>query len=138
MNRRTRLAILAGVLLGVAPVVALAESTVIVSSTVYGGMSQARTNWLPVALPRPGVYVFDMVIDSTGSIAFTSLQFYIQQEGLSRGTFYTVPGSTFTACSAECGYALYPDTYVGGRLRAQYNITSGSATVRIVAREVSP
>lgn len=124
--------------LALAPVLAFAESTVILSSTVYGGMSQVKTNLLPVALPRPGLYTFDLVVDATGSVAFSGLQFYLQQEGLSRGSFYTVYNSTFTSCSAECGYAIFPDMYLGGRIRAQYNITSGSATVKITAREVDP
>ena len=136
--KATRLGILLGVLLGLAPVAAMADSTVILSSTVYAGMSQVKSNIITVALPKVGVYVFDMLIESTGTIAFSNLQVYLQQEGLSRGSFYTIAGSTFTACSSECGYALYPDIYLGGRIRAQYNITTGSATVKIIARNVSP
>lgn len=136
--KRTRVGILLTIALALAPLIAYAGSTVILSSTVYGGMSQVKTNVVPIALPGPGVYVFDLVADSTNSVAFSGLQFYLQQEGLSRGSFYTIPNSTFTACSAECGYTVYPDLYIGGRVRAQYSITSGSATVRITAREVNP
>jgi hypothetical protein len=114
-----------------------AGSTVIVSSTVYANMSQAKTNVVPVSLPKPGLYTFDIVVDSTGSVAFSSLAYYLQQEGLS-GQFYTVYNSSFTSCSAACAQALFPDMYLGGRVRAQYSMTSGSATVKITAREVNP
>ena len=137
-NRSIKIGIILGVLLGIAPLLAFAESAVILSSTVYGNMSQTKANLVPVALPKPGVYVFDLVIDSSGSTAFSGLQFYLQQEGLGQGNFYTIGNSTFTSCSAPCAYGIYPDVYLGGRVRAQYSMTSGSATVKITAREVNP
>lgn len=129
----------AALIIVLGPIYAFAASTVILSTTTYPGLSQTKTSVIPVALPKPGVYVFDLVADSTAAaVAWTSLQVYLQQEGLSRGTWYTLPKSTFTACTAACGENVYPDLYIGGRVRAQWTLTGSSVTFVVTAREVSP
>lgn len=140
MKKKTHLyGMLAALALAITPLLAYADSTVILTTTTYPGLSQTKTSVIPVALPRPGVYVFDLVADSTSAaVAWTSLTVYLQQEGLSRGTWYTLPKSTFTACTGPCGENVYPDLYIGGRVRAQWTLTGSSATFTVTARSVQP
>lgn len=121
------------------PLLSHADSTVIFSTTTYPGLSQTKTSVVPVALPSKGVYVFDLVADSTAAaVAWTSLTVYLQQEGLSRGAWYTIPNSTFTACTGTCAQFVYPDVYLGGRIRPQWTLTGSSVSFTVTARSVSP
>lgn len=140
MRSKTKLwGVLVAVGIALAPLLAYAGSTVIISTTSYPGVSQTKTSVAAVSLPKPGVYVFDLVADSTAAaVAWTSLQVYLQQEGLGRGNWYTLPKSTFTACTAACGENVYPDLYIGGRVRAQWTLTGSSVTFTVTAREVNP
>jgi len=110
---------------------------VVVSTTIYNGTTQADLS--EVALPEVGAYVFDMVATSSGPITgIESLVLYLQQSGVSGGGWYTIRASTFTTCNANCTQFVVPDVYLGGSIRARWTITSGSATVKVTARKVSP
>lgn len=138
-NRKPFYGFLALVLGVIMPVLAFAGSTVIFSTTTYPGLSQTKTSVVPVALPGNGVYVFDLVADSTAAaVAWTSLTVYLQQEGVSRGAWYTIPNSTFTACTGTCAQFIYPDVYLGGRIRPQWTLTGSSVTFTVTARSLDP
>ncbi len=124
-------------LLAFAPAMAFAESTVVLSTTTYNGANQDDLS--EVALPEVGAYIFDMVATSSGAIVgIESLVLYLQQSGVSGGGWYTVRATTFTTCNSNCTQFSVPDIYLGGSIRARWTITSGSATVTVTARKVSP
>lgn len=140
MRSKTKIfGILAAGIIAIAPLLAYADSTVIIATTTYPGLSQTKTSVASVALPSKGVYVFDLVADSTAAAAaWTSLTVYLQQEGLSRGAWYTLPNSTFTALTAPGAAFVYPDIYIGGRVRAQWTLTGSSVTFTVTGRNVTP
>lgn len=130
--------IILGALLSIAllPIFAFSESTVILTTTTFAGTDQTVTSLAPIALPEVGAYVLDMVAVSSGTLDTWGLVLYIQQEGVAGGRFYTVNNSTFTTCNADCTEFVIPDVFLGGRLRAQWAITSGSATITVTARQI--
>lgn len=118
--------------------VAFAGSTVVLSTTSYNVAGAAATDESPVALPDVGAYTFDLVATTSGTTSFTGLVVYLQQGGISGGGWYTVNNSTFTTCAGSCVYFVSPDVYLGGRIRAIWSVTTGSATIKVTAREVNP
>ena len=119
-------------------VVAAMGGTVIVDTVTYSGANLAD---IPaVALPKVGYYMFDLVVTATptASSAITGFTAYVQQQGVAGGNYYTLFNSTFTTCNAACSDFLAPDMYVGGNVRGMWAITTGSATVKMTAREITP
>lgn len=129
--------IFAGALaLAIGPQLAYSDSTVVLTTTTYAGADQTTASLAPVALPEVGAYIFDMVAESSGTADTWGLQLYLQQEGVAGGKFYTINASTFTTCNSNCTQFVVPDIYLGGRIRAQWAITSGSATITVTARQI--
>lgn len=115
--------------------------TVIASTATYNGADVTGLSGNPpVSLPSPGVYYFDMVAVGTPTAAstFSGLVVYLQQQGVAGGNWYTVYNSTFATCANACSAAIVPDMYLGGNVRAQWTITTGSATLTVNARSVTP
>lgn len=112
--------------------------TVITSTVTYNGADVS--GFAATALPEPGSYAFDLVVTATPTTSsnITSLIVYVQQQYVNGGEFLTIAGSTFTTCNAACSYSLWPGLYQGGNLRASWSVTSGSATIRVTARKVTP
>lgn len=125
--------------LGMAALPSKAATTTVYSTTTYGGVAAGQQGLItPAALPSIGAYYFNLVVTSTNSTAFTGLQVYMQQQGIAGGQYYTVQNSTFTSCSAACTQFVVPDIYLGGNVRPQWAITSGSATLTVTAIPASP
>lgn len=115
-----------------------AATTTVYSTTTYGGVaSSAIAAVSPAALPSVGAYYFNLVVVSS-STAFSGLSLYIQQQGIAGGQYYTVANSTFTTCNAGCTEFVVPDVYLGGNVRPQWSITTGSATVTVTAIPAAP
>mgnify|MGYP001614534768 CR=1 FL=1 len=129
---------LAGAIVTVFLAIVVHAGTVVVDTNTYNGSDIA--NIAVVALPEPAVYMFDLVVAAPPTVTsgITTLVVYAQQPGVAGGQFYTVNSSTFTTCNGACTQFVTPDVYVGGNVRAVWTITSGSATVRVTARKVSP
>ena len=121
-----------------AAVMAAFSGTVIVDTVTYNGADLSSIQG--AALPNVGYYMFDMVVKSTptSTSAISGLAAYVQQKGVAGGNYYTLYNSTFTTCNGACSYFLAPDMYVGGIVRGMWAVTSGSATIKITAREISP
>jgi len=111
--------------------------TVIASTVSYNGADIVA--FQPQALPEAGVYQFSLVVQTTptASSSLAGLRVYLQQQGLS-GAYYTLNASTFTTCAGACTSTVYPDVYVGGNVRAQWDMTTGSATIKVTANKVNP
>lgn len=130
--------------LGLALIAGLAvqaySGTVVLSTTTYAGASGAvGTESQPISLPGAGAYIFDMVAESSGTADTWGLALYMQQRGVSAGNaYYTIYNSTFTTCNSNCTKLVIPDVYLGGDVRAAWAVTSGSVTIRITARKVTP
>lgn len=127
--------LLACALLAVAPTLAYCGSTVIASTSTYGGDAGVAQYAQASKLPAAGVYQFSLSV-ATGS-TFSGLSVYLQQQGVS-GAWYTLNASTFTSCSAACWETVFPDVYEGGAVRPQWSVTSGSATFTVTAVQVVP
>lgn len=112
--------------------------TVVLSTTTYAN-SAIDTESVAISLPEAGAYIFDMVAESSGTTDTWGLALYLQQRGVSGGNaYYTINNSTFTTCNADCTKLVIPDVYIGGDVRAAWAISSGSVTIRITARKVTP
>jgi len=128
------------VALSVCVVSAFAGSTTILSTTTYNVAAASYSDSSPTALPKVGAYNFDCVATTSGTTNFTGLILRLEQEGISGGGWYTVNASTFSTMAGLGPTVAFvtPDVYLGGRIRAVWSITTGSATVKVVAREVNP
>lgn len=109
--------------------------TVVVDTTTYSGADES--GFSSVALPEVGAYYFDMVVTSSGT-AFSTVDVYMQQEGIAGGDLYTIFNGTFTQCTSACSRFIVPDMYLGGRVRGRWTVTGASATIKVTARKVSP
>lgn len=139
MMNKTKLKIwIASLAIWAAVAIRAMAGTVIVDTVTYNGADLSSIRG--TALPNVGYYMFDMVVKSTptSTSAISGLAAYVQQQGVAGGNYYTLYNSTFTTCNGACSYFLAPDMYVGGIVRGMWAITSGSATIKITAREISP
>lgn len=133
--------LLAGLL--VLGLVALAKAgTTICSTSTYSGADEAA---FPAAtLPKVGAWAFDLVITGTPtptSPSFNSMMVYLQHRGISGGGNYFVTGSTFgviSSTNSSWSATIYPDMYLGGDVRCRWAVTTGSSTIKVTARELTP
>lgn len=109
--------------------------TVVVSTTTYPGRSPADES--AISLPEIGAYAFDVVVAASGT-AFTSVDLYLQHQGISGTQHYTVNNSTITQCTGACTRFITPDLYMGGSIRAWWTVVGASATITVTARQLSP
>lgn len=120
-----------------------AAAGTVVGSTVAYSHSNIK-DMASVALPDAGLYAFDLVVigtptDSYSAALLDGLTVYLQAEGADGRSFYTVPNSTFTVCDdVPCSRFIYPGVYLGGNIRVQWAVVSGSSTLRVTARKVTP
>lgn len=119
--------------------------TVICSTVTYNGADEA--GFAAAALPEAGVWAFDAVVISTPltTSRLDSFKIHLDQMGADGYSRYTIPNSTFTASSyctlltgGKCLYSIFPGVYEGGNVRCSWEITTGSATVKVTARKVAP
>ncbi len=119
--------------------------TVICSTSTYNGADE--TNFASAALPEAGVWAFDAVVISTPltTSRLDSFKIHLDQVAVDGYSRYTIPGSTFTGTSyctlltgGKCFYSIFPGVYEGGNIRCSWEVTSGSATVKVTARKVAP
>lgn len=119
--------------------------TVVCSTVTYNGADEA--GFAAAALPEAGVWAFDAVVISTPltTSRLDSFKIHLDQMGADGYSRYTIPNSTFTASSyctlltgGKCLYSIFPGVYEGGNVRCSWEITTGSATVKVTARKVAP